>query len=77
MSDFGLLSISATAFVEVFLLLSILAVLMKILMMVFPAPEASTDRIAGSVDPAVIAVITSAATTAFPGSRVTKIEVIQ
>ncbi len=77
MSDFGLLSISATAFFGVFLLLGILAGLMKLLMTMFPAAEASTGSAAGSVDPAVIAVITSATAAAFPGTRVTNIEEIR
>jgi hypothetical protein len=62
-----LIVICAAAFTAVFLLLSLLAVLMRVLITVYP------ERATG-IDPAVVAAVTAAATSAFPGMKVTNIE---
>ena len=55
------------AFLAVFTILSFLAVTMKLMTTFFPVKEAS-------VDPTVVAAITSSVTTVFPGATVTRIE---
>ncbi len=62
-----LLIICTVAFVAVFLLLTLLAVAMRVLIMVFPAE-------AGGTDAAAVAAVTAAVSAAFPGTKVTKIE---
>ena len=63
----NLLIICISAYVAVFLLLAFLAIVMRILMAVFP------EKTEG-LEPAIVAALTAAATYAFPGTRVTKIE---
>ena len=65
-----LLVISLSAFVAVFLLLSFLAVVMRILIAVYP------EKAIG-IDSATIAAVTAAAAYAFPGTKVTKVEEIR
>ena len=65
-----LLVISLSAFVAVFLLLSFLAVVMRILIAAFP------EKV-GSIDSATIAAVTAAAAYVFPGTKVTKVEEIK
>ncbi len=74
MDDFGLLSICASAFTGVFFLLSLLAVVMRILTAAFPAVSGSSDSPSGPADQMIVAAITSAAASTFPGARVAKIE---
>ncbi len=62
-----LLVICTAAFTAVFLLLTVLAVMMRVLITVFPA------ELEG-IDAATVAAVTAAATSAFPGMRVTNIE---
>jgi Na+-transporting methylmalonyl-CoA/oxaloacetate decarboxylase gamma subunit len=64
-----LLGISVIAFAVVFLLLSLLAVVMRALTAIFP-PPAETDA-------ALVAGIAAAAGEAYPGTRVTKIEEVR
>jgi hypothetical protein len=68
--DPNLLVISLSAFVAVFVLLALLAAAMRLLMAVFPEVVEGTD-------PVLIAAVTAAATFAFPGMKVTKVEEIQ
>ena len=65
-----LLVVSLSAFVAVFLLLSFLAVVKRLLIATFP------EKI-GGIDSATIAAVTAAATYAFPGTKVTKVEEIK
>ena len=69
--DVDLLTICLSAFVAVFLLLSALAVVMRVLIVVFP------QRVADDSDAAVLAAVTSAVTAAYPGTKVTKVEEIR
>lgn len=69
--DPNLLVVCASAFLAVFLLLSFLAVAMRVLIIV--APERSGD----GADVAVVAAVASAVSAAYPGSAVTTIEEIQ
>ncbi len=62
-----LLSICAVAFVGVFLLLSILAIIMRLIIVVFPERETGTGE-------AVLAAITATYKTFYPGTIVTRVE---
>ncbi len=74
MDDLGLLSICASAFTGVFFLLSFLAGVMRILTAAFPTVDSSSDSSSGPADQMIVAAITSAAASGFPGARVAKIE---
>jgi len=65
-----LLVISLSAFVAVFLLLSFLAVVMRLLIAAYP------EKV-GGVDSATIAALAAAAAYAFPGTKVTRVEEIK
>lgn len=60
--------ICLSAFLAVFVLLSLLAALMRLLITAFP-PIASAGT-----DAALVAAVTSAVSSAYPGTRITKIE---
>jgi len=62
-----LLYICASAFVAVFVLLILLAVVMRLIMILFPHRQVRTDA-------AVLAALTSVVTTLYPGTKVTKVE---
>jgi hypothetical protein len=66
-AETNLLLISVFAFLAVFLVLSVLAGLIKVLTHLFPPPVDGPDA-------AVLAAITSAASLAWPWMRVTRIE---
>jgi hypothetical protein len=65
-----LLVICTSAFVAVFLLLTFLAIVMRILITVYPQEEAG-------IDAATVAAVSAATAYAFPGTRVTNVEEIQ
>jgi len=67
MESLGLLTICISAFISVFVLLSILALAMRLILVVFPVRAAETDAV-------VIAAITAAAGRVFPGTSVKSIE---
>lgn len=69
-----LLLVCFTAFTAVFVLLGALALLMRGMMALFPG---ATIPDAPSSDPAMVAAITTAATAAFPGAAITKIEEVR
>ncbi len=62
--------ICASAFVGVFLLLTLLAIVMRIIIVIFPQKAKRTDA-------AIVAAVTVAASTAYPGTRITNIEEIK
>lgn len=66
----SLLVICSIAFLAVFVVLTVLAAVMRGLMIVFPEP----DEPAGGVEAAVAAAIHQAVSAAYPGTRVTGIE---
>jgi hypothetical protein len=70
MTDPNLLAISVVAFVAVFMLLSLLAVAMRLLTSLFPERSEEPDA-------ALVAAVTSAAALAYPGTRVTEIKEIR
>ena len=65
-----LLVICLSAFIAVFFLLGFLAVVMRVLITVFP------EKV-GGIDSATLAAITAAAAYVFPGTKVTKVEEIK
>lgn len=65
-----LLFICLSALVAVFVLLTVLAVTMRILIAIFPE---TLDKLAKS-DAAVLAAITTVAASIYPGMRVTRVE---
>ena len=67
----NLLVICVTAFVAVFILLSLLAVVMRALIVVYP------EKVTSGSDAAMIAAVTSAVSIAFPGTKVSKVEEIR
>ena len=65
-----LVVICVTAFGAVFTLLSLLAIAIRLLIMLFP------KEIARGIDPATLAAVTSAISAVYPGTKVTKIKEI-
>ena len=65
-----LLSISLAAFVAVFLLLSFLALIMRLITGVFPKKESDADS-------SVIAALSTTMNTIYPGTKITKIEEVK
>jgi len=61
-----LLYICITAFAAVFVVLTVLALLMRLILALFPERDGD--------DAAVVAAVTAVALTLYPGTRVTKIE---
>jgi len=65
-----LLVICASAFVAVFSLLAVLAVVMRLIVVIFPQSETK-------VDATVIAAVASVVSTLYPGTEMTNIEEIK
>ncbi|OGL47641.1 MAG: hypothetical protein A2161_19895 [Candidatus Schekmanbacteria bacterium RBG_13_48_7] len=63
----SLFSICISAFIGVFVLLTFLAIVMRIIIVLFPEKEKGTDA-------AVIAALTTTMQSIFPGTKITKIE---
>jgi len=70
MNSPDLFSICIAAFAGVFILLAILAALMRLILAVFPAAV-------GKFDAAVLAAISMTAQAHYPGTKVTKVEEIK
>jgi len=70
MDSYQLLFICLSSLLAVFVLLTILAVTMRVLVAVFPE---TLEKLATS-DAALLAAITTAVASIFPGMRVTKVE---
>ena len=67
MGSSDLVFICISAFLAVFVLLSVLAVVMRIILVLFPEKESGTYAV-------VVAAITSTVSAIYPGTRITKIE---
>ena len=67
MGTTDLLVTCAVAFVAVFVLLAFLALVMRILVILFPETPAGTDA-------AVMAAVAATMSTVYPGARITKVE---
>jgi hypothetical protein len=66
----NLLVICGVAFLVVFVVLAVLAAVMRGLMLLFPEPDEAAD----GIEPALVAAITEAVTAAYPGTQITRIE---
>ena len=67
MDSASLLSICGSSFLWVFILLTVLAVIMKLITVIFPQKKEVTDA-------AVLAAISTTMTSRYPGTKITKIE---
>lgn len=67
MESNGLIQICVIAFLMVFVILSVLAAAMRLIIVIFPEKAAATDA-------AMVAAVTAAVQTVFPGTKVTTIE---
>lgn len=67
MGSTDLLMVCVSAFFAVFTLLTLLALVMRGLISVFPEKT-------GKADPAMLAAVTSVVATVFPGSKITRVE---
>jgi hypothetical protein len=67
MGSTDLLVTCAVAFVAVFVLLAFLALVMRILVILWPETRAGTDA-------AVMAAVAATMSTVYPGTRITKVE---
>lgn len=67
MDPVNLVFVCVVAFSAVFFLLAVLAVAMRLITIVFPAPTSK-------VDPAVVAAISTAVATVWPAARLTRLE---
>ena len=70
MESLDLLVICASAFVGVFLLLTVLALVMRLIIILFPEKEAISDS-------AMIAAVSTVLQTVYPGAKITKVEEIK
>jgi hypothetical protein len=67
MASPDLLTICATAFAAVFLLLAVLALVMRLIQVVFPEKEIVADA-------AIMAAVATVMQTVYPGTRITRVE---
>jgi hypothetical protein len=70
MGQSELLIICISSFIAVFVILALLAIAMRIIIIIFPQKIISADS-------AVIAAVTTAATSLYPGTKISKIEEIK
>ena len=70
MESLDLLAICASAFVGVFLLLTVLALVMRLIIVLFPERESAGDS-------AMIAAVSTVLQTVYPGTKITKVEEIK
>jgi hypothetical protein len=70
MEQLDLLMICVASFTAVFTLLAFLAVVMRILIQVFPEKVAETDA-------AILAALTTAVSALYPGTKITNVEEIK
>ena len=67
MAPTDLTMICGIAFLVVFIILTLIALLMRVIMLIFPVKAARTD-------PAIIAAVAATVQTVFPGTKITKLE---
>jgi len=70
MESLGLLTICTSAFLAVFLILSLCAVLIRLIIVIFPDPESKEDQ-------AILAAISTTVNSHYPGTKITKIEEVK
>jgi len=74
-ASIDLLTICISAFLAVFGLLALLALVMRLILFFFPE-RAFEEESVGEPDAAVIAAVTSVITRLYPGTKISKIEEI-
>lgn len=67
MESYGLISICISALIAVFLILFFLAIIMRLITVIFPEKDINEDS-------AVIAALTTIVNKYYPGTKITKIE---
>ncbi|MBU1185614.1 MAG: hypothetical protein KKD56_08725 [Acidobacteria bacterium] len=67
MPSHNLLIISGIAFLFVFIILAVLAVIMRLIIIIFPEKQSTTDS-------AVLAAVFGAVMSRFPGTKILKVE---
>ena len=67
MESLGLISICISAFLAVFFILILLAIIMRLILLIFPDAQGDNDQ-------AVFAAITTTINSLYPGSNIIKIE---
>ena len=67
MASLELLFICISAFIAVFVLLAVLALVMRVIIILFPGRTAAAEAV-------VYAAVASAISTVYPGTKITKIE---
>jgi len=70
MESYELITICTSAFIAVFVILSLLALLMRLIIVIFPSKEVKEDT-------AVIAAITTVVNKFYPGTKITKVEEVK
>jgi hypothetical protein len=70
MGSLELLFICLSAFISVFILLALLALVMRIIIVLFPEKLAGTDS-------AMLAAVATAVSAVYPGTKITKVEEIK
>ena len=70
MQSAELVTICISAFLAVFVLLAILALVMRLIIVVFPHKEATADA-------AMVAAVSAVMSNLYPGTKVTKVEEIK
>lgn len=70
MESLDLLAICASAFAGVFLLLTILALVMRLIIVLFPERESASNS-------AMIAAVSTVLQTLYPGTKITNVEEIK
>ena len=70
MDSLELLFICISAFIAVFVLLAILALVMRVIMVLFPQRAQVADAV-------VYAAVASAVTALYPGTKISKVEVLK
>jgi uncharacterized membrane protein YqjE len=71
MGSLDLMLMCLSAFIAVFVLLSVLALIMRVIIAVFP------EKVQLVSDTAVLAALATVVSSVYPGTRVTKVEEIQ
>ncbi len=70
MGSMDLVYICTSAFAAVFFLLMVLAIVMRVIIVVFPQREAEADAV-------VLAAVATVAASIYPGTKITKVEEIK
>ena len=76
MESIDLLTVCISAFIAVFGLLTILALIMRLILVAFPEREIPQPAVAAT-DGAVIAAVTTVISNLYPGTKISKVEEVE